>query len=386
MRTKATFALLLCFVCGAFAQELPAWAAQAKPITNTFADTDLKQALADMAAQSGVSIVPDDTVQGTVSVKLKDVPLEKALDIVLSPGNYSWARLEGYYLVGKADPTSPNFLRFAKTTSVRTSYLTPERILSLLPQALAPYVKADKDNMYLTITASPSMTERIMNDVTLIDRPGQKIVLEALVTEVTEEVLNQHSFSWIWQKFGLSNNVDGSTFTYTQAAVSDVVQIKALIGKNLATVRANPRIMAIDGKEASVEVSKENYFEVVTGPATFAYTTLQTIKTGISLKMTPTIAGNGDITVILNPEVSDVVGQGKGGLPITTSRRASTTVRVRDGETIVIGGMTYANTRKRSNKIPILGDLPIIGQLFRANADEVIKTEVIIMITPHIVK
>ncbi|HSI72261.1 MAG TPA: type II and III secretion system protein, partial [Fimbriimonas sp.] len=130
----------------------------------------------------------------------------------------------------------------------------------------------------------------------------------------------------------------------------------------------------------------ENYFEVVTGPATFAYTTLQTIKTGISLKMTPTIAGNGDITVILNPEVSDVVGQGKGGLPITTSRRASTTVRVRDGETIVIGGMTYANTRKRSNKIPILGDLPIIGQLFRANADEVIKTEVIIMITPHIVK
>src|SRR5687767_3640450 len=83
-----------------------------KPITNVFADTDLKQALGDMATQAGVVIVPDETVQGNVSANLKDVPLERALDIVLAPGNYSWVKQNGFYLVGKADPASPNFLKF----------------------------------------------------------------------------------------------------------------------------------------------------------------------------------------------------------------------------------------------------------------------------------
>lgn len=357
-----------------------------KNITNVFSDTDLKQALGDMGTQAGISIVPDETVAGTITANLKDVPLESALKMVLTPGNYSFAKMDGFYLVGKAEPTSPNFLRFATTVSYKPEYQSAEKLAVLLPAAEAAYVKSAPGELTMTITASPAMRDRILADLKVMDRQPPRIVLEAMVTEVTTEVLDQYSFSWLWRKFGLSGDENGTALSYSKIVQSDVNSIKALIGSGKAEVRANPQIMTIEGKEASVEVAQENYFQVITGPANFPYATLQTIKTGISLKMTPTLASNGDITVQLNPEVSDAVGSGPSGLPINTVRRASTTVRVKAGETIVIGGMTYTNNRTRTSKVPILGDLPILGQAFRAKNQVKRKTEVIIMVTPRVVE
>ncbi|MEZ0325103.1 MAG: secretin and TonB N-terminal domain-containing protein [Fimbriimonas sp.] len=366
--------------------------AQAKPVTNVFTDTDLKQALSDIAAQSGVMIVADDTVTGTVSANLKDVPLEEALTIVLAAGGYSWIKENGYYLVGKAEPTSTNFLKFAQTKLYKPSHMPAEQLANLMPAAFTPYIKAVAGQNQISIVGSPQMLERILKDLHTLDAAPQKIILEALVTELTTETLNRAGFSWIWSKFGFLGDDDDNTgesdwtLKYTAAAVSDVVKIKALIGDGKATVRANPRIMSIEGKEANVEVAQESWFQVVSGPASYPYTTLQQIKTGISLKMTSTVAENGEITIQLAPEVSDAAGAAKNGLPVNTVRRANTTVRVREGETIVIGGMTYAASRNRSNKIPILGDIPILGLLFRSTTKETRNTEVIIMITPRIVR
>jgi type II secretory pathway component GspD/PulD (secretin) len=331
-------------------------------------------------------IVPDETVQGTISVNLKNVPFEQALTIVLTPGNYSWVKLAGFYLVGKAEPTSPNFLRFASTQTYKPNYTTAERLVTLLPPSMASYVKSSQGELTLTITAAPAMMDRILQDIRILDRAPPRIVLEALVTEVSSEILNQYNFSWVWRQFGLSADPDGSEFRYTRASASDVASLKMLVGQGKAEVRANPRIMTVEGKEALVEVAQESYFQVITGPPTFPYATLQQIKTGISLKMTPILSASGEVTVQLAPEVSDAVGSGPGGLPINTVRRASTTVRVKEGETIVIGGMSYTSNRRRDNKVPILGDIPLLGQLFRSHRNEQRKTEVIIMITPRIVR
>lgn len=357
-----------------------------KRVTNAFTETELKQALSDVATQTGVIILADETVQGTVTASLKDVPLDQALNILLSSGNYAWIKADGYYLVGKAEPTSPNFLRFAVTKAYKPSNVPAEQIANLLPQAMSLYVKSAPGQNMLTITASPIMLERILQDVRALDTAAPRVMLEALVTEVSTETLNSYGLSWVWSKFGLNASDEASTFRYTSASRADVATIKALVGDGKATVRANPRIMTLEGKEALVEVAQENYFQVVTGPTNFPYTTLQQIKTGISLKMTPVVSENGEITVTLNPEVSDAAGNGKDGLPINTVRRANTTVRVKEGETIVIGGMTYASTRRRQNKIPLLGDIPLLGELFRFRNNETKNTEVIIMITPRIVR
>jgi type IV pilus assembly protein PilQ len=366
--------------------------AQGKPVTNVFTDTELKQALSDVAAQSGVTIVADDTVQGTVSATLKDTPLEDALNMLLAAGGFLWIKENGYYLVGKADPTSTNFIKFAVTKTYKPSNLTAEQLAGLLPAPMAAYVKTTTGQNIVTVVAGPGTAERILKDLRTLDAAPPKIILEALVTELSTETLNRAGFSWIWSKFGFLGDDDDNTgesdwtVRYTAAARSDVAKIKALIGDGQATVRANPRIMSIEGKEASVEVAQESWFQVVSGPASYPYTTLQQIKTGISLKMTTTVSENGELTIQLMPEVSDAAGAGKNGLPVNTVRRANTTVRVKEGETIVIGGMTYASSRNRSSKVPVLGDIPLLGLLFRQTIKETRNTEVIIMITPRIVK
>ena len=90
--------------------------AQGEPlVTNIFAETDIKQALSDIADQTGVTIVADNTVQGTVSLDLKDVPLERALAIVSQTGGFAFVKMDGYYLVGMPDPNNPNFYLLSRT-------------------------------------------------------------------------------------------------------------------------------------------------------------------------------------------------------------------------------------------------------------------------------
>jgi type IV pilus assembly protein PilQ len=363
-------------------------ATQEKRISNVFQDTDLKQALSDLGAAAGVPVVPDDTVQGNVTASVKNMTIEQALDVVLLPGGYSWTKIGNSYLVGKADPTSPNFLKFAQSRVYAPNFATADKIVAQLPTQMAGYVKGAVGDRSITITAAPSMMDRIMQDIKLLDRPPAKIVIEAMVTEANTDLLKQYDLSFTWSTFGMASDVNSPSlqFNYTQATAQDVGTLKALINKGLATIKASPRIMTLDGKEASIEVGQESYFEVVSGPVSFPYTTLQEIKTGISLKMTPFLSDDGQITVVLNPEVSDATGAGTNGLPIDTVRRASTTVRVRDGETIIIGGMTFESKRRSDTKIPIIGDLPLIGSLFRFYQNQTQKQDVIIMVTPRIIR
>lgn len=356
----------------------------AQKVSNVFLDTYITQALQDLAVTAKVTIVPDETVQGTVSCEFKDITLEKALDIVLAAGGYSWVEMDGFYLVGMAEPMNPNFLLFAKTQLYKPSHMTGELVLALLPEPMLQYVKAAQDSLFLTITASSRMMTRILADMRLIDVAPKRILLEVLITDISTETLDQFDLSWIWKNFGVSGNGEGMELTYSAASQNDVVTLKAMIAAGMAEVRANPRIMTLEGQEAMVEVAQESYFQVVSGPVNFPYTTLQVIKTGILLRMTPTITDDGQVTVKLMPEVSDAIGSGSSGLPINTVRRADTIVRVKSGETIVIGGMTYESTRRKEQRIPILSDIPIIGQLFRSHRYETRKMEIVIMITPYI--
>lgn len=389
MRSRTIPALLamLCVLTPtrALLAQAPGQEPQQQLVSNVFLDTDVRQALADIAAAAKVTIVPDESVQGAVSCELKEAPLERALDIVLASGGFTWRKFESYYLVGRAEPTNPNFLLLASTRVYKPNFLTAERLASILPQAMAAYVKAAPQERAMTITASSAMIERIMADVKALDVAPQRVILEALVTEVSTETLNQFGLSWVWKYFGVKDTAEPFELKYSEVAADDVATMKALIGKGKAEVRANPRIMTVDGKEALIEIAQESYFQVVTGPVNFPYTTLQQIKTGISLKITPFLSEDGHVTIQMAPEVSDATGSGPGGLPINTVRRANTTVRVKAGETIIIGGMSYESKRRRESKVPILGDIPLIGQLFRSSRIETKKTEVVIMITPRIV-
>jgi len=159
-----------------------------------------------------------------------------------------------------------------------------------------------------------------------------------------------------------------------------------MVQKGKASIKANPKIVTLEGQKASIVVGKEQYYQMLTGPPQYPYVRLEVVKFGTSLNITPFISNKNEITVEIEPEVSDFVGKGIGDLPLISRRGVKTQVRVKDGERIVIGGLLTKNERIVQRKIPILGDIPILGFLFRYNRKETENSEVIVIITPHILR
>ena len=393
-------------------------------VTNVFADTDLRQALSDIGAQAGVTIIPDATAQGTVSADLKDVPLEKALDMILSAGGFAWRQRDGYYLVGAPNPDNPNFTIFCDTEVVTLryvdastladylggpykSYIAVERPRQQPPAAAAlgqragmrPYAGPSPGRNRLIITAPPYTMKRIKEDLARIDVPPRQVMLEASVIELTEEALKEVGIDWTLRHFQFASQLmsrgdntgtsasqlEASSLSYTELANTEVATLKALLEKGTARLRVNPRVATADGETAEIQVGQESYFAIITGPVTFPYTTLEQIPSGITLRITPRVVEETrEIIAEVFTDVRDVTGRGANNLPEITYRQASTRVKVKEGQGIVIGGLTTDIEQRTRRKVPFLGDLPLIGQLFRRSTTHTRTNEVIIVITPHL--
>jgi type II secretory pathway component GspD/PulD (secretin) len=192
-----------------------------------------------------------------------------------------------------------------------------------------------------------------------------------------------------WATHWLSQNLSsgsGPNLVYSKLANTEMAQLTLLINDHKASLRANPQVTANDGMTAELEVGQENYFNILTTSGGYTYGTLEDISSGILLRITPHILLDEDeVDVQVEPQVRDVSAQGANGFPVITFRRASTDVRVKNGQSVIIGGLVNTTTTKVVNKIPVFGDIPLFGPLlFRHRSNEKIKTEDVIIITPHI--
>lgn len=407
---------------GAYA-ETPAVDDAGALVSNVFADTDLRQALADLASQAKVTIIPDNTVQGTVTMEINSMPLERALGMILLPGGYAYAKSNGYYLVGAPETTNPNYYMLVDTKIVDLKYTDTSTVLSMLGASYGRYLSAmgspaqgepdeernaEEGNMprrtidtasftppstttnrrsdnRILISAPRFMIERIQNDIQQIDQPRSQVMLEATVMEVSEETLNTLGVDWATRFLRQDLTSGGPNLIYSKVANTEIAALTALVQRGGARLRANPRIATVDGQTAELEVGKESYFSIVSGPVTYPYTTLERINSGILFRITPRIVmPEREIMASIEPEVRDVTGRGANGLPEITYRRASTNLSVRDGQSIVIGGLVSEFDTRVVNKTPILGDLPLVGFAFRRTSTHKTRTEVVIIITPHI--
>jgi len=367
-------------------------------ITNVFFETDIRQALQDMATQAGIPILADDTVQGYVTAEFQDTPLEKALSILLTPGGFIYKKMDGFYVVGSPDPSSPTFSLLSDTELVQLNYIKPDDVTKLLPEFDLRYIKVNEATDSLTITAPPKIRERIKKNLSTIDHPPRQIMMEALVTEISTTAKKELGINWSWEwdsettedtkgrgTVGFQDLVGDLTYATTGGFTRNVsATLKAMVEEGKAIIRANPRIATLEGKEATIFVGQEKYYSIVTGPEAYPYRTLESIPAGITLNLIPYVAENGDITVHIAPEVSDVTGEGLEGLPVITRRKAETTVRVKDGETIVIGGLVQEHETKTLRRVPLFGYIPLVGILFRYHRPTKAQTEVVIFITPHL--
>ena len=240
---------------------------------------------------------------------------------------------------------------------------------------------ADDPSNSVILSGSSDALATARTLLTGLDRPGRQVMFEVKVTDVKP---NDDS-SNVGVEFGGGAFGTGALgqFPYTLAKSSIVVnaQINALVQNGRAQILATPRIATLNNKEASLLVGEQ--YPVVTVNQQTGYPSVQTVDVGVQLRLTPTIGDDGVITADLHPSYSQIIGFNS-NFPIIANRRVDATLRVRDGETIILGGLFEDTTSETISKLPWLGDIPVLGAFFRNKQTSHQRDEVVFLITPHI--
>lgn len=374
-------------------------------VSNSFFETDLRQVLTDLSLQTGVPIVWDASVQGLVTFEAKDQPLDDVLASILLPAGYAFTFQSGKYFVGSSKPEDPAFGLLSKTEVMTLSNIDAAEAISLLSDYFKPFVKASKKANLVCITAPPATLERIVQDIEALDGPPLQLLLEVVVTEISGDNLRKMGLDWrlshtsdeaVWSvatkhakisDAALVGGYAGADVSILDRTVDLAASLEMLLQTGKAKIRANPRITTLNGRTAEIGLMTDQYFIIATSVSQYyQYNTLQSISSGIKMEITPYASRSGSITVYVKPEVGDVVGSGAEGLPEITKRTASTSVRVKDGETFAVGGLNIQNEKHVKRGVPILAQIPLLGYLFRYDERQVSDTEIVIFVTPHIIE
>ncbi|MDE2202401.1 MAG: type II and III secretion system protein family protein [Burkholderiaceae bacterium] len=241
----------------------------------------------------------------------------------------------------------------------------------------------------------------------IVDTP-QQVMLEVKVAEVSKTLLNQLGSALniqggfgSWSGGLLTSLLTGSSTTFFGNKANNrpfQAQLDAQKNDSLVKILAEPNLVTLSGQEASFLAGGKIYIPVAQSSSSGGAPTitLQEEEFGVGLKFTPTVMANGRINLRVAPEVSElsptgatVTGANVNGqtiLPLITTRRASTTVQMRDGESFAIGGLLQDNARGSLKALPGAGEVPVLGTLFRSTQFQHDLTELVIVITPHLVQ
>ena len=366
-------------------------AAEEPLVSTLFFETDIREAINELVLQTGINIIPDDTVRGTVTLDLVDVPFERALRMMLIAGGFTYEKIEDFYLVGLPDPRSPIFQSLAQTETVQLNNLTSTEARELLPSFYDRYIRTTRDRDVITITAPSSIIERFKEDLAKIDQPRRQILIKAIITEVSTEVLREFGAGLF--EFGLGEGqsvtpgwgaeigYDQGTLTLQTDIYGDLLsRLRALEGDKKASIEANPRMIVGDRSTATLFVGETQFMllQPTEGSPRF-----EKVDAGIQLKVTPRIMGDGAVQLTITPEVSHIDSQSRSLLTLRRSE-LSTTVYALNNQTLVLAGMTVSETVDSDRGLPFLGRIPILRWFFGQTVESQTDRELLIFITPEI--
>ena len=265
-------------------------------------------------------------------------------------------------------------------------------------------IVADETKNSLLIMANERDYQRVLRVIQGLDVVASQVLIEAVIAEVTLNDKLQYGVQWQLSKKGtptasFSNALTGGVasvfpgFNYAVNAASIASTLSALNAITRVNVISTPSLMVLDNKTARLQIGDQ--VPITTQTATSTVTAQTAIvnsitmqDTGVILSVTPRINESGRVQLEIEQEVSAVVKTTSSGIdsPTIQQRRVKTTVVVNDGEVLALGGMIQEQASKTSNQIPLLGDIPGLGAAFSNRGDQVQKTELVILITPKVVR
>lgn len=266
-------------------------------------------------------------------------------------------------------------------------------------------VVGDEKSNKLVISTSPRYMETVLTIVRELDRPPPQVMIEVLLAEVTLDTARSWGMDAKVGPIGGDMTMVGysavgagvtSAIGVPNFAVSSAefqLLVRALESQGKLEVLSNPQVMAKDNEEAQIQVGEN--VPIVNGVERFAQgnsqATIERKDVGIILKVTPSISPDGFVQMKINPEISTLTARtvqvgSDVSAPIISKRTVDTRVTVKDGQSVIIGGLIQTSEERRRTKVPILGDIPILGWPFRTYNDTSIKTELIVILTPRVIE
>ncbi|MEQ5833671.1 secretin N-terminal domain-containing protein [Marinobacter sp. NFXS9] len=252
----------------------------------------------------------------------------------------------------------------------------------------ADWIKLRKIAVELDKQVPSVLMEVVLAEVTLNDRQGMGV-----------EWLASHSGSKFGHEFGTLNGlgIGSQGFTYTLDSAGDVrALINAFYDSNQAVIRSSPKIMVKSGETATIEVGNEipiktssRQGDTQTDGNTDVLEQFQYRKTGVNLKVEPVVQASGLVDIRISQELSESQDTSSGSdefLPTILNRSVETSLTLRDGGSVVLGGLISKTSSNGEQGVPFLGKLPYIGQLFRTDSDNTSTTELMVMVIPYVVR
>ncbi len=353
---------------------------------------DIHELMGAIARESGLSIAVDDAVKREVSLNLQDVPPESAVRTIGTAYGLALAPINGILMLSEGVPSDLATYRASTTQSFRIQNSQADTISGLLPNFLSQYVKTNAEQNAIVVTAPSQILTKIGADLKRVDVPSPQIAIEAIAVELSDT-----SDLDVGLRVGNPNpgdfaslDVGGGLLSYNTIGKlprNFEANLTALELKGRARVRARPQMVVVNGGTANLFIGSQRFILTQFNQSGQTQNRIQPVDVGVKLSVTPLTGGNGEITARVAPEVSNITELDlQSGLPVLSTRRSETTVRVKDGETIAIGGLALDQEQVTRGKIPFFGDLPIFGPLFRTRKKTSVKTELVVFVTPRIVK
>lgn len=270
-------------------------------------------------------------------------------------------------------------------------------------------VMADRINNTLLVHATPGEYGRIEATLKRLDVQRAQVLIEASIVEVTLSDGLEYGLQWTFNggvdggRRGtgvLGNASDGTIasggqgFTYTlrNAAGNISAVLQALANKSLIRVISSPSLMVLDNHTAAIQVGNQQPVEtgtVISTSSNYTSTSIQYKDTGVMLDVTPSISAGDLITLDINQTVTDLDdarNSATSGYPTFMQRQITSKVAVRSGETMVLGGLIKDNATNGKSGLPVLSSIPVVGALFGTHRNSASRTELLVVLTPRVVR
>lgn len=377
-------------------------------MTMNFHQIDIREILSALAMQQKINVVIAQDVVGEVSVHLYQMPLEGALDAITRAGGFACYKRGDVYHVYKAKTEAEPQAERLKMRIFKLEYAEVDKVQGIL-EAIPGIrmIKIHEPSKTIIVEDTPENIQKIETLINYWDIKPKQVLIEAKILEVS--LTDDMALGVNWEKImgdvrigtggfstatippgtgispvpAVAEGIFGNMITGAGTSHQFTAALDALQSKTKVDTLSTPKILAIHGKPAKVQVGGQQGYKVTTTNVGVATETIEFIDTGTILEITPYIDKENNILLKVEPEIN--AARIEEGIPVVNSTVVSTWLMAQSGETVFIGGLIQGTGTETRKGVPCLVSIPILDLLFGRKTRGTGKSELIVLITPRII-